>query len=147
MRNSARGFTLIEMLVVLCLLAVISTFGLVMSWNTYQSYSFLAQRNLLVELLQKARGQAVTNIDQSAHGLYMNQSSGELVLFEGRTFAARDSSKDVIFSGGGFSLSGVGEVVFLQLSGTSNVAGTIILKDGKFRQTEVTLNTEGQIDY
>jgi prepilin-type N-terminal cleavage/methylation domain-containing protein len=110
-----RGFTLIEVVVVMALLGVIVMTGLLVDMQAYRSSGFRSDRELLVTLLARARSQAINNIctasdctDGVPHGVHIEP--GRFVLFEGATYDADDlgnadfaqdsasTSADVIFS-------------------------------------------------
>lgn len=140
------GFTLIEVLVSITLLAVLAGFSLTVTLDSYRSYNFRSQQELLVSLLQRARAQAMANINQMPHGLHLDAASASYTLFQGGSFAYRDPSQDLIFTGNSVqSLSGLSDIIFTQLSGTTT-AGSIILKDSFYQQAVINLNNEGQIN-
>src|SRR5580692_427190 len=105
--KSDRGFTLIEIIVVMAIFLITAGFALVVSMDSYRTYNFREQQNLVVGLLEKARSESMENINQQPHGIYINQNPAEYVLFQGLNYAARDTTQDIIFPGNGsYSLGG-----------------------------------------
>jgi prepilin-type N-terminal cleavage/methylation domain-containing protein len=146
------GFTLIEVLVVLGILTILSTLGYLVTIDFYKSYAFNSERDTLVSILQKARTQSLSNINQSPHGVYMDGLN--YLIFQGSSYVSRVPSFDrsiPVFPG----ISIVPQaplpplplqVVFTQLSGDPDTAGNIVLTDGK-RTATIFLNSGGQINW
>ena len=143
--SSPRGFTLIEILMTLAIITLLASMGLAVSVGTYRSYAFNTEQDILMSLLMKTRQQALTNVDEAPHGLFITPS--EYVLFEGASYAARAQSKDEhISADAAITKSGLNEVVFSQLAGESNASGTIMLASGT-RVATATITYEGQINF
>ncbi|KKR55704.1 MAG: hypothetical protein UT92_C0001G0047 [Candidatus Curtissbacteria bacterium GW2011_GWA1_40_24] len=143
--NSKNGFTIIEITIVIAIMAAIFGFTAVFGMSFYRQYSFFSEKNNLVAILRKARSRAMSNINQSAHGIYIGSS--QYVLFQGSSYASRDSQFDQIFDKSkAVSASGLNEAVFSPSRGDSSASGTIILTDinaGRTRAIEI--NYEGRI--
>ena len=140
------GFTLTEILVVISLAALISTFALGMSLDAFRSYNFRSEQTLLLSLLQKARSQAMSNIDQLPHGVHV--SGNQYTLYEGSAWKSRDVLKDADFPvGKGVAPSGVTDMLFTQLSGKPVSAGDIVLSDGGHASVIFSINSQGRINY
>jgi prepilin-type N-terminal cleavage/methylation domain-containing protein len=148
------GFTMIEVLLVMALIALVGAFALFVSLDTYRSSSFRSDRNLLVAALQRARAQAMNNIcfddggatftcaDGKPHGVKI--LSNQIVVFQGSTYTGRDVAVDAPFKTNVTTVSGASEVVFSQLSGTSTVS-TITLTDQSGHSSAISINSEGKI--
>lgn len=142
-----RGFTIIEILIVMFLFALLSGTTLVFGTNYYREYNFYSEENLLISLLQKARSQAQNNINQKPHGIFFDKISGNYVLFQGVNYEHRDSDWDLVTQpNANFTMDGLDEVVFSQLSGNVEIPGDIILDNHKGSKITIKLNSEGQID-
>lgn len=154
-----RGFTLTEVLIVIGLLAIIGGFTAVANYDNYRMGALRDERRTLVTALQKARAEALNNLNQAPHGVkVLPGGTPSYVVFEGGDYASADHDKDVpipsaypvVLAGGSLD-----EVAFTQLSGEALCAGgtcgagqTITLHD-PVRNTDatVTINAEGRIDW
>lgn len=142
-----RGFTLIEVLIVMAILSILTTLGYFVAIDFYKSYAFNSERDIIVSILQKARSQSLSNINQSAHGVYFDNLNSRYVIFQGVTYAARNAALDENLAyAPGINHSGLVEISFFQLSGDSSASGSMNLSDGK-RNTTISVNSEGQINW
>ena len=139
------GFTLIEILLALSIIAALSVVGLIAGLDSYQRYLFRSDLEKAVSLLQKARSAAMNNIGEKSHGVYF-QDPAAFVLFRGTSYAARNSSFDLLVEKSKtVAASGLAEAVFTRLSGTTT-GGNITLSDG-IRNINITINNEGGINW
>lgn len=149
------GFTIIEILVVVSLFAVISGFGLIVGMDSYRGYAFRADRDTLVSLLERARSQSINNICVGAsctngkpHGVFVDAVSSRYILFQGATYATRDSANDEVAAASPLvGRSGLSEVVFAQLSGNASPAGDIVLSGAVGQISTVSINAVGRISW
>lgn len=111
-----RGFTLMELLVVFGVIVVILGFSVPFDFNTYRADAFRAERDMLVTLLQTARGNALHNIDEKPHGVAV--VSDKYVLFRGTDAREDVNAERIDVSYPGLSASPV-QIIFCQLSGTA----------------------------
>ena len=137
-----KGFTVVEMLIVIGILAVIFSIGGPIAWNFYLDYQFDSEFNLLTALLRNARNLSMVNHNESSHGLYIDSSS--FVVFQGQNYASRVVSLDKSFPrNAAISITGPNELVFAALSGQTS-SSTYNFTGG--RQTkEIFVNPEGLI--
>lgn len=149
-----QGFTLIEIVVVMGLLAILGSLGLIMSLDSYRSYAFRNERDLIVTVLQKARSQAINNVclgsgctSGADHGVHLQ--TGSYTIFQGTIFASANHSLDQVVqsSSATVQLSGLTDVVFSQLSGNAAPAGNITVSDGVGHSTTISINDAGRIDW
>ncbi len=153
-----RGFTLVELLVVIGIVAVVSGFALIMGLDSYRSSSFHGNRDVLVAALMHARAQAINNIciggasichDGKPHGVAIRPAEhpDKYVLFQGVSYTARDAGVDEVLNANiHYSYTGATEVVFTQFSATTSTAVTITISDS-MRSSAITIGTEGQITW
>ena len=142
--KSGAGFTLIEILVVIGILAVLGTFGYLVTIDFYKSYAFNAERDAIVAILQKARSQSLANINESSHGVHFD--SNQYVIFQDPVYDSGNSFNQNIPAAFGITHSGIIDVVFSRLSGDASSGGNLILSDGR-RSTVISVNSEGQINW
>jgi prepilin-type N-terminal cleavage/methylation domain-containing protein len=112
------GFTIIELMIVLGIFAIILAIILPINVNRSLAQQVSSEQKIVISLLQRARTQAITNQNDSSHGLYI--TDGEYVLFAGDSYTTRDEDLDIVFSiSEGIDVSGAEEMVFQRLIGTS----------------------------
>ena len=153
------GFTLIEVLLVLGLVALIAGVSFYFNMDSLRGYSFHADRDTLISALQHARAQAMNNVcrgsacsDGKPHGVFVDTANHKYVIFQTENanpdYAHRDSAYDAILDGSPamiFEPGGLVEVVFSQLSGSVNTPGYIKIKDAGIHESQIDINSEGQI--
>ncbi len=142
-KNSA-GFTLIEVLVSMGILAMLGTLGLVFGLDFYRAYAFNSERDLAVGILQKARSRSLANINQTTHGVCIIGS--KYILFEGALNCDPNNSANEVYDANpGVSNSGL-QIVFQQLSGRPNSVGSVTLTSG-VRSSVININAEGMVEW
>jgi len=156
--NFSKGFTLIEILVVVVIIGLILSMGLITSFDSYRGYTFRSERAVLVSTLEKARSHAINNVCLGSgcttgkpHGVHIGPS--EYVIFQGATYLTRDTAVDnVIARNSAIQITGPSEVIFDQLTGdlkpqlfpTAEIEITIT-QDNRISTT--TINNEGTINW
>lgn len=148
-----KGFTLIEVLVVMVLFILVSGFALFLSLDSFRGYVYASDRNTLVSALQKARSQALANVNQKPHGVHINHSSNPktYTVFEGSSWTdpSHDPSLDIRFEvNKNVVLTGVNDVIFSPLSGETGNNYTLALQDASrpYINNFININYEGRID-
>jgi prepilin-type N-terminal cleavage/methylation domain-containing protein len=145
------GFTLTEILIVIGIIAVVTSASLAFSMDDWRSYTFRGDRDLLIAALYKARSQAINNMcfgstctNGKAHGVHL-QSGGYLV-FQGASYAARDTAVDEVIPMTGSTQTSGADIVFAALSGNATPAGTTLtVTDTGSNTSVITISGEGQI--
>ncbi len=141
-----RGFTLIEILVVIAIVTMLMALGLFMSLDSYRSSLSRSDRDQVVSLLQKARSRSMANINQASWGVcYI---SPNYILFRGSACTAGASTNEAIGASNGVSVTGLADVspvVFTQLSGTTTSATVVVTQQGK--SATININDEGTISW
>lgn len=146
MANSVhmRGFSLIELVLVVALVGVVSVFTYPMSLSLYNSQVFSDAHNVLVDSLHIAHSYALTQKNDTSHGVKIFEDY--YVVFEGASYVARDQEMDVSVSlPDTVSFSGSYEVVFDQFTGYVNESSDIVLADA-YQQATVTVSQIGVIE-
>jgi prepilin-type N-terminal cleavage/methylation domain-containing protein len=146
-----RGFSLIELLVVMGLLAILGSFSLMVSMENYRGSSFAESQATLVSALQKARSQALFGVCIGSgctagqpHGVHID--SNQLVLFQGTTYNADDPNNEYLpVQSAGITFSGIHDVVFTEFSGDATPAGAIVSSDTVGHISTTTIGSDGQI--
>lgn len=140
-----KGFTLIEIIIVIAIFVSIVGVGAFVGIDFYQGSSLESERADLVTVLRKARSRALSNINETAHGVYLG--GGQYMIFQGSSYAARNSQFDqIVKKPSGVSLSGLNEAVFYPLRGDTSASGTIILTNAAGKTESIEINYEGRIN-
>ena len=149
--NWCRGFTLIEVTIVLGLIGVIAAFGVALSFSSLSNTTVTQERDLFVTLLLRGtRAASVANIKEISHGVKIDNGNHKYILFEGESFAANPSSyREIPYTSEVIDIINTGgdTIVFQQLSGNVIAGdGVITVSNGSATQ-EITIRESGQIDW
>lgn len=135
---NTRGFTLLEILVVVAIFAIVASLGLAFSFQSYSGYLFRGQETTLIQTLMVARNLSANNFDESAHGVSFFEN--EYRLYAVNEYDEDDSDTYQSFPiGEGFEVDGPEEVIFEQLS------GSLFSCDGN-DPCEITMTGNGKTD-
>jgi len=161
------GFTLIEVLITMGMLTLMAGIVGTLSMSDYFAYDFRAERNLAVSLLQKARAQAIANVNQSefGHGVFIDTANDRYVLYEPQSdptvppdhgyIDSVDSNYEIKFFSAKVTHTGMTHVVFSSIDGKAVVYNidpscqiplvTQLCLDGI--KSVISINPEGQIQW
>ncbi len=143
--TSSRGFTLIEVLIVVALLATAASFSILIGIDSIGRSVAISERDLAITFLETARTNALANVDESPHGLHIDATS--FVLFTGTAYNPSDGKNRVYERAAAVTVTPTGDIVFTQLSGTVDTgAGTITFSDSAQSAT-LEVNKEGRIEW
>ena len=142
-----KGFTLIEIIVVLAILTFIVSFGLIIDLNFFKSNILRAEQSVIVSTLEKARSRSVSNMFESAHGFcYV---APNYIVFRDRTTCLPVGAADEVIpanttiASNPLTTFSPGTIIFSQIAGTTTDA-TIHITDG-LKSADITINNEGTI--
>jgi len=140
----ARGFTLVEIVVVISIIAVVLMAGLYMGVDVFHGAMFRSERFVLVSVLERARSRAMANIDHKPWGVcYV---APNYVLFSGTSCAAGENipaNVTVVAASNFGAITNPNSMVFAQLSGTTTPASITITEEN--RTSTISTNYEGTI--
>ncbi len=147
-----KGFTLVEILVVIALFSIILWFGLFVGFDFYKNYSFRSEESVIVSVLQKARNQSLNNINQTRHGVHFEQ--GQYIIFECPTATPQCDAysagpeDNTINSSYGISIDNLPfDVIFEQLGGNCANCPITIKASYENNDYEIEINSEGGISW
>src|SRR3982751_3855257 len=95
-----KGFSLLEVLLVVGMMTLLAGFTAPLGFNFYRSQTVESARSQLLETLSKARQNAVLQKGDSRYGVKINTLDDNLsrfTLYKGSTFAGRDSDYDEVY--------------------------------------------------
>jgi prepilin-type N-terminal cleavage/methylation domain-containing protein len=145
------GFSLIELILVMALIGIIASFSVVMTLGSLSKSAVTEERDLFVTLLLRStRTASLANIDNVAHGVFIDNNNHQYILFNGTTFNSDDTKNRIIpYSNNTitFHLNGRNPIVFEQLSGNViSGSSSIAIVNGNVTTT-LTIRENGQIDW
>lgn len=164
MSNVQKGFTLVELLITISILATILALGLFIGFDFYKSYALGSEKTTALSMLQKARGQAMDNINQKRHGVRFfldpaHQNALTYILFECQdpcvSYPGSAAGDLVIGANSKASIASPAlpfDIVFEQLDGncvSANCASaplSITLND-QGKTSNISIDSEGAISY
>lgn len=134
------------------MLLVVALFGLIGGIGI-PTYNILTRKDelriaeeILMQALRRAEVLASVGAGDSAWGVMF--LSGELVLYKGASYVARDVSFDEMYAlNPTFVASGVTEVVFAKSSGTPSVSGSISIQNTVGDSVQISINEKGMVDF
>lgn len=144
-KKLSRGFTLVEMIVVIGIITLLAT----VSTSVYNS--FKTHENLeiattgVVEALRHAQSNAQSGKGDASWGVKI--LSGSAVIFKGTSYASRDTTADQILDfSGGVVTSGLSEIVFTKVTGSTTNTGTVTLTNS-YGTKNIQINEKGTLTY
>ncbi len=168
--NNKKGFTLLEVIVVIAILTVIGSFGLFMSMDNMWGDLFRNDRDMVVSALQRARSLAVNNMcfgpvasdpslclqpdyccEGKKHGVHFDPTKREVVIFQGEDYEEGNSNNETLtFASHTVYIFGTvpQNVIFDRISGNVvDAPVNITLKDDNGHSSAIKVSAEGQIDF
>jgi prepilin-type N-terminal cleavage/methylation domain-containing protein len=124
-----KGFSLIELLLVVAIAAGIFAFSAPFGMNFYRTQLLGDVQSNLIDALQRARHNAVLQKNDSNFGVKLSDINNNYVLFQtpDLTYSNRVQSQDEVFTvARGITLTtGLSDVIFSKMTGLPNATGTI----------------------
>lgn len=148
-RVHTQGFSLIELILVLGLIGVVALFTVPLTIDSLSRSAVSQERDLFVSLLLRgARAAALANLNEKSHGIQIDNTNHQYILFEGTTYTPGAATNRIIpYTNSTISISGGPKILFEQLSGdVTTGAGTINITNGAKTNTIIIAST-GQIDW
>lgn len=148
--NIKSGYTLIEVLIVVAIVAVVVGMSMVIGFNAVPQTNVASERDLLVSYLISARGRAIANVDQKAQGVRVTPTT--LVIFEGSVYASSSSNRTITRTSNITIKDQTGtttfDTIFKQLSADLLTStSTITLSESGTDDQIVTVNQFGGLDW
>lgn len=139
-----KGFTLLEILLVIGIISILLVFIVPVSLDFYKSQQLETQTQSVIQTLRRAQSKAMSVELDSSFGVYIGVSN--YTLFKGNSYLSRDAQYDEIFDLPELiNLTGLSEVVFSKFEGKPNVIGNVILTSNSDTRT-ININQVGRIN-
>lgn len=141
--RAARGFTLVELLVVLGITALIGTISLPALVPFLNRGSFTNTVQIITRTLRTAQNFSISGRNDSAWGVHYEP--GKLVLFKGVDFVTRDPAFDLITSlSQAVTITGWEDVSFNRLRGLPSQTFSVRVEVAE-RKAKIKVKSEGSI--
>lgn len=124
------GFTVLEFIIATAIIVIVLGLSVPVLTNYESTSRTDAITDIVSGFLRRAQMQSIIGQDASAWGVYFDTSNHEVVLYQGGTYATRNSSYDTVYGytdAMSITPSFGSEVVFSLYSGTPSATGTVSL--------------------
>lgn len=140
-----RGFTLIEVLLSVSAITILAGFSIPVVRTMFTKNDLDIATVTTAQTLRRAQNLSQTVTSDQNWGIKVQ--SGSITLFQGASYASRDSSFDEVFVlPASITPSGISETVFTKLSGDPQTTGTITLSTDNDSDS-VIINSKGMVNY
>ena len=141
-----RGFTLIEICLIIIIILLLSALILPLGFNFYKRQQLQAHSQQILQTLRRAQLKAMSVELDSNFGVYITNDN--YTLFKGNSYdeVGRDTQYDEVFDLPQIiTVSGPSEVVFSKFEGKPNTIGNITLTSNGLTQV-ININEIGRIN-
>lgn len=146
MINFKKGFTLVEMLIILAILTILIIVALP-SFTTMRNNQILkTTASEVFSALDKAKSQALSSVNSSEYGVHFE--TNKIVIFKGTIYLSLDPNNEDILISSGASISNINltggaiDLYFDRLSGAPNKTGTVTISVSSLSKI-VTISATG----
>ena len=153
MRHSKqKGFTYIELIMVVGLIGIILAFGMVMDMGSIGRSSVNQERDLFVSLLLSgARAKAMANVGGVSHGIHIDNDNHRYILFEGDEYIEGHAGNRISpYTNEHITITHSDDaenIIFERLSGDVTEGVGILTISGNNVEQNIGINAVGQIDW
>jgi prepilin-type N-terminal cleavage/methylation domain-containing protein len=144
--NKSAGFTLVEMLLSVAILAVITAISAPVFNGMVVRNDLDVASEQIAYAMRRAQTYARGMDDDSAWGI--NVASGTVTLYKGAVYASRDANFDETISiPSAIAVSGLTGVQFTKFTGAPSTTGAVTLTSNANETRSITINAKGMVDY
>lgn len=145
-KKNTFGFSLLEMLLSMALIAIIFVAGMPVYVSLMFRNDLAISQNITASLLRRTQLLAQGMDGDANWGVKIQ--SGFLTLFQGLSYASRDTSKDEIQElSSTVTPSGLQEIIFTKFTGLPQSTGTVYFTASNNATSTVTINEKGTVSY
>jgi len=146
MPNVKRGFTLIEVLLSMALIAILTGVALPAYFTLFSKNDLDVAKNQAAQSLGRAAFLSLASEGDTTWGVEI--SAENIVIFKGASYASRDEDYDETYPiASSITPSGLTEIVFDKMTGLPQSAGDIILTSTNGDIKTITINSKGAVSY
>lgn len=147
MSVAQRGWTLVEIMVVIAVIGLLAAITVGMSLNTGAKQQLSIQAEQLANTMRSAQSRSIAGLHDDVWSLEI--TSSDYTLYLGADYATRDSAFDLVSTfPSGIQATGLNSVTFDIRSGTTSDTGVITLIQTATNDTiDITINTNGRVEY
>lgn len=146
MLKRGTGFTLVEIIIVLAVMALILAISAPVYRRSQMKNDLETGGAVIVQSLRRAQILSQAVAGDSDWGVDIKKS--QITLFKGSSYLARDFSFDETYDlPSSLDVSGLSELVFNKFSGLPQANGTITLKIDDNEIKNITINSQGMVNY
>ena len=153
-RKKEKGFTLIEIIIVVSIFILITGVALTTNFDSFNS-SLTNEQEKIVTYLYTARSESMNNVclgddctESKEHGIHFETHS--YTLFQGDTYSESDIQNEYVKLNPQYSMSGPSDIIFATSSGNAHATPentwNVVLSNGTTQRT-ITIGSEGDIHY
>jgi len=138
-----KGFTLIEMLLVVAIVSIIATFSTAFYSRFINQSSISNIQDQLISQARKAQTYAMQNKQNTNWGI--NYATNILTLYSGTSYAARNTAFDETFEfNTNITITGITDINFAKATGKPNTTASITITSTTGSKT-VNINAQGNV--
>ncbi len=142
----SKGFTLLETLLVIALIALIFVAGMPVYLSLLFRNDLSIGQNTTASLMRRAQLLSQGVDGDGRWGIKIQ--SGSITLFKGTSYASRDTSKDEIHElPSSITPSVVQEIVYTKFTGLPSTTGILTFTASNNETSTVTINGKGTISF
>jgi prepilin-type N-terminal cleavage/methylation domain-containing protein len=144
------GFTYIELIIVMALIGIIGSYSLAINLSGSRQSTVINERNQLVTLvLYKIRSEAIANINESDHGVHIDNQNKQYLVFSGNNYDFTNLTNIAIPFGNNkldVTTNPETDIIFKAISGDAVSSTTISIRNDK-TEALIDVNNLGQINW
>lgn len=139
-----KGFTFIELLLVISITLIIGSYSAVFFSRFISQNAVSNTQDQLTNQLRKAQLYAMMSKQNSNWGV--NFSSNTITLYQGNSFAARNTAFDEVFTvNNSVTVSGLSDTNFARMTGIPNTTSSVTVS-GTGGSKTITVNSQGVVN-
>lgn len=145
-KSNQKGFTLLELLLCIALIALLFGISLPAYYNLSLKNDLDVAKNEVAQSLGRASFLASASDSDTPWGVEIQQSN--ITVFKGSSYATRNIIYDEIYTtASSVTPSGLTEIVFSKQTGLPQQTGDTILTSANGQTKTITINSAGTVSY